>query len=106
VDDDNIVVIGVLLYAERADDLIKASPFVDAGGRLVAQQAKIALTASDELLLDGITVIVSEGDPLAGTTVSEFLPQLVGKQGFPRYPAVIPGGSLSPSRSVTYEEAE
>jgi len=95
----------VLIYAERADPFIKSTEFVDAQGRLVPERDKAALTAAEAALLDPVTVTVPAGDPRIGQTISEVLPQLIGKVGFPRQPAVLVGGA-QPTRPVTYEAEE
>ena len=90
-------VVNVLIIGHRADDYIKASPYVDGDGILIVEWDKPALTAEDEALLEPIT----EEVPLIGQTLPMTLPSLIGKLGFPYHPEVIVAGVL-PTRDVTF----
>lgn len=96
----------VTIMAERKDALIMASQFVDGAGRLVPEHLKPAPTAEELALLDPLTVPVPPGDPRDGTDTPRHVSELVGKQGFPRYPALILGGGPEPLQTVNYDSAD
>ena len=91
----------ILIFAARADQLIRTNQYVDADGRLISQQPKPALTEADVALLTPLTEIV-EGEPGGETTVetrTQLLPSLIGKQGFRRNPEAF--GQGLPAVEVT-----
>ena len=96
-------VVNVLIIGHRADDYIKASPYVDGDGILIVEQDKPALTAEDEALLEPMTEQVPAGHPLIGQTLPMTVPSLIGKVGFPYHPEVIVAGVM-PTRDVTFVE--
>lgn len=94
------------ICAARKDNFIASDRWVDVNRRLVTEHVKPALTAADDEALEAVTVTVPEGHPLAGQTVDETVPALIGKQGFPFHPAAISGGGATPTRAVSYEVEE
>lgn len=91
----------VLIFAARADQLIRVNQYVGPDGRLVSQQPKPALTEADVEMLAPVTEIV-EGPPGSETTVEtrmQILPSLIGKQGFRRNPEAF--GQGLPAAEIT-----
>lgn len=89
--------VNLLVAARRKDPYIKLDPWVDADGSLIPEHDKQAPGAGSDLQL----VSVEVDDPRAGTFVTRVDVPLVGRSGFPRYPAVAHAGE-EPSVTVAY----
>lgn len=72
----------LLVVAERADAVMKLSPFVDEDGLLIPEHDKPALTADDLLMMRPVSEGVPESHPLLGQARENVLPQLIGKEGY------------------------
>ena len=92
----------ILICGRRGDPYIATDPWVNPATRkLVTQQPKLALTPGDEALLAVTQIAVEEGDARAGTGGARTLQHLIGRAGFPRYPAVTTDGK-TPQHPVVY----
>jgi hypothetical protein len=92
----------VFFAAERADKVIKLSPFVDEDGILLTEVNKPALTAEDEVQITPQVVAVPPGHPLLGHAVMTVQPSLIGKLGFRWQPKTEPLEPVVPVRSTAY----
>lgn len=101
-DETDTALVKVLICGRRNDPYIATDPWVDPATRkLVPQQTKRALTPSETAMLAVTQIPVEAGDERAGTGGVRLLTNLVGKTGYPRYPAVTEGGVI-PEHPVVY----
>ncbi|MGB7923458.1 MAG: hypothetical protein WCF57_09455 [Pyrinomonadaceae bacterium] len=97
-----------LVIGERADALIKTNPMANPATGVLIPEVNKAVPTVDELnLLDPATrtLIKGEGETInPDSQVQEEVGVLVGKQGFPRYAALL--GQTRPMRTITIHEEE
>ncbi|MET0623111.1 MAG: hypothetical protein ABW250_09050 [Pyrinomonadaceae bacterium] len=92
----------VFLWAVRADDAVKLSPFADPSGLLLLERTKPELTAGDLVTLKPAVVAVPADHPSVGRSVMSVQPQIIGKAGYRWQPGVLPNEPVVPVRSTSY----
>lgn len=92
----------IVVMAERKDPFILLDQWVDGNGRLIPEHTKAVPSAEALALLNPVTITVPSANPLAGETVPELVPVLIGLQGYPRQPQAVED-TPTPVRQTTYE---
>lgn len=93
--------VNVLIVGHRADDCIKAAPYVDEDGLLVVEQDKPSLSEVQAGRLEPLVIEVPSDSPLVGESLTVTVPDVIGKKGFPLNPDIV-AGATSPTRELSY----